>query len=77
MTVPSGRRWLTRTKEGRCLRNSGISLSPEPAQRKADNLLQKRIDVNVEEKLLHHLPAVAQVQNWIDQAKVLPRAVSH
>ncbi len=59
------------------LEAAGVDTVPELAQRKADNLLQKMIAVNVEKKLLRRLPTVAQVQNWIDQAKTLPRIVTY
>ncbi len=56
---------------------AGVDSVPELAQRKADNLMQKLIETNEKKKLVRKLPTQAQVQTWIDQAKKLPRLVTH
>ncbi|MBC7908483.1 MAG: DUF4332 domain-containing protein, partial [Rhodospirillaceae bacterium] len=50
---------------------------PELAQRKAANLRQKMIEVNEAKKLVRALPSESQVEEWIKQAKELPRMVTH
>jgi hypothetical protein len=49
----------------------------ELAQRKAANLYQKLVLVNQKKKLVRRLPTQAQVSNWVDQAKQLPRIVTY
>jgi len=56
---------------------SGVDTVPELAQRNAANLTAKMAEVNEEKKLVRALPAESQVEAWIDQAKSLPRTISH
>jgi len=59
------------------LEEAGVDSVPELAQRRADNLYQKLVAVNQQKQLVRRLPTEAQVANWIEQAKALPRIVTH
>lgn len=59
------------------LEYAGVDTVPELAQRKADNLHTKMAEVNEERKLVRQLPGMSQVEDWVKQAKALPRAVHH
>jgi len=59
------------------LERAGVDTVVELAQRKAENLYQKMVSVNEEKKLVRKLPTQAQVKDWIEQAKKLPRAISY
>lgn len=59
------------------LETAGVDTVPELAQRKAENLTAKMIEVNEAKKLVRKLPTVEQVEDWIDQAIKLPRAISY
>jgi predicted flap endonuclease-1-like 5' DNA nuclease len=59
------------------LEAAGVDTVPELAQRKAANLTQKMVAVNLEKKLVRKLPVESQVANWIEQAKKLPRVITY
>lgn len=59
------------------LEASGVDSVPELAQRNADNLHAKMLEVNAEKKLVRSPPGASQVAEWVEQAKALPRAVHH
>ena len=59
------------------LEEAGVDTVVELAQRKADNLLAKMDEVNTKKNLVNKLPAKSQVEDWITQAKKLPRAISY
>lgn len=59
------------------LEASGVDSVPELANRKPENLLAKMIEVNEEKKLVKGLPVLKQVQKWLEQAKELPKIVTH
>ncbi len=59
------------------LEAAGVDTIPELAQRKAENLLQKLAAVNKEKKLVRKLPVLTQVNEWVEQAKRLPRKISY
>lgn len=56
---------------------AGVDTVPELAQRNAANLHQKMVEVNDEKKLVRQVPALSQVEEWVEQAKALPRAVNY
>ena len=58
------------------LEESGVDTVPELAQRNAENLYQRLEEVNKEKKLVRRLPARADVANWIEQARQLPRVIT-
>ncbi len=59
------------------LEASGVDSAPELAQRNPENLLQKITAVNLERNLVRRLPTLSQIQDWIEQAKQLPKVISH
>jgi predicted flap endonuclease-1-like 5' DNA nuclease len=59
------------------LEAAGVDTVPELAQRNAENLHQKLTEVNAAKNLTNALPNAAAVQKWIDEAKTLPRVVTH
>jgi predicted flap endonuclease-1-like 5' DNA nuclease len=56
---------------------AGVDTVPELAQRSADNLYKKILEVNEEKELVRRPPTRDMVARWIEQAKTLARAVSH
>jgi predicted flap endonuclease-1-like 5' DNA nuclease len=56
---------------------AGVDTVPELAQRSADNLYKKILEVNAEKRLVRRPPTRDMVARWIEQAKTLARAVSH
>ena len=56
---------------------AGVDTVPELAQRNAENLQAKMVEVNEEKNLVRKLPTLSQVQDWVGQAKELPRVTSH
>ncbi len=59
------------------LEEAGVDTVPELAQRKPENLLQKLVEINEEKKLVRRLPVLSQVEDWVNQAKDLPRIVEY
>jgi predicted flap endonuclease-1-like 5' DNA nuclease len=59
------------------LEASGVDTVPELAQRNPQNLYQKLVEVNAEKKLVRQLPGQAQVADWVEQAKMLPRVIEY
>jgi len=59
------------------LEEAGVDTVPELAQRNPENLYQKLVAVNQAKKLVRRLPTQAQVSDWIEQAKRLPRVVTY
>tara|TARA_R110002049_G_scaffold249890_12_gene424256 strand:- start:26 stop:430 length:405 start_codon:yes stop_codon:yes gene_type:complete len=56
---------------------AGVDTVPELAQRNAENLHAKMVEVNEEKNLVRQVPSVSQVQAWVAQAKDLPRAINY
>ncbi|RUM39018.1 MAG: DUF4332 domain-containing protein [Desulfobulbus sp.] len=59
------------------LKYAGVDTVPELAQRKPENLQPKMAEVNTAKKLVRKLPTLKQVQDWVAQAKTLPRVITH
>lgn len=59
------------------LEAAGVDTVPELAQRKADNLTKKMEEINAAKKLVRRTPTVSMVEDWVAQAKKLPKVVSH
>jgi predicted flap endonuclease-1-like 5' DNA nuclease len=59
------------------LEAAGVDTVPELAQRNAANLQQKMAEVNATKKLVRRLPVLSQVEDWIKQAKTLPRVIKY
>jgi predicted flap endonuclease-1-like 5' DNA nuclease len=59
------------------LEEAGVDTIVELSKRVAKNLFEKMVEVNTKKKLVRKLPTEAQVADWVDQAKKLPRKVSY
>ena len=59
------------------LEAAGVDSVPELARRNPANLMSQMAKVNDEKHLVRKLPSEEQISGWIDQAKSLPRAVTH
>lgn len=59
------------------LEESGVDTVMELAHRNAQNLLEKMSSVNELKQLVRKLPAQNQVEDWIEQAKSLPRVIQY
>jgi predicted flap endonuclease-1-like 5' DNA nuclease len=59
------------------LEKGGVDTVVELAQRNADNLYQKLMEVNAEKRLVRRPPSRSMVEQWVQQAKMLPREVSY
>lgn len=55
----------------------GVDSCAELAKRKAPNLTKKMEEVNAEKKLVRRTPPESVVEDWINQAKKLPKVVTH
>ena len=56
---------------------AGVDTVVELANRNPDNLFAKLASVNEEKKLVRKLPVLNQVQDWIEEAKSLPRKINY
>jgi hypothetical protein len=59
------------------LEEAGVDTVPELAQRNATNLHAKLVETNAETKLVRRLPTQKQVEDWVAQAKKMPRAINY
>lgn len=59
------------------LEHAGVDTIPELAQRNAENLAAQLIKTNDEKKLVRKVPTESQVQDWVAQAKDMPRKIVH
>ena len=59
------------------LEAAGVDTVVELATRKADNLVKKMEEVNVTKKLVRRLPTLKMIEEWVKQAKALPRIVTY
>jgi predicted flap endonuclease-1-like 5' DNA nuclease len=59
------------------LEEAGVDTVPELAQRNPANLHAKLREVNAAKKLVRRLPTAAQVTEWTEQAKALPRVINY
>jgi predicted flap endonuclease-1-like 5' DNA nuclease len=59
------------------LEASGVDSVPELAQRNVENLVTALTETNVARSLVRQVPSAAEVTDWIEQAKALPRVVAH
>ena len=59
------------------LEEAGVDTVPELAQRNAENLYQKLVETNALKDLVRRLPSPAQVADWVEQAKQLPRVIEY
>jgi predicted flap endonuclease-1-like 5' DNA nuclease len=59
------------------LERAGVDTVIELSRRNPQNLFDKIAAVNAEKKLVRQIPTLANVQDWVEQAKTLPRVVSY
>lgn len=59
------------------LEEAGVDTVPELAQRKPINLHAKLVEVNGQKHLVRQLPSLRQVEDWVAQAKALPRVIEY
>ena len=59
------------------LEAAGVDTVPELAQRKAENLAAKMVEVNDAKKLTRRVPTAAEVAGWVEHAKTLDRALQY
>ena len=59
------------------LEAAGVDTVVELGTRKPENLTAKMAEVNGTKKLVRKLPTQSQVEDWVKQAKDLPRAISY
>jgi predicted flap endonuclease-1-like 5' DNA nuclease len=59
------------------LEEAGVDTVVELAQRNPANLFEKLSEVNAEKSLVRKLPTAAEVEDWVSQAKDLPRMISY
>ncbi len=55
----------------------GVDTVPELAQRRADHLHAKIVEVNDAKNLVKRVPALSHVDDWIAHAKELPRIINY
>ena len=59
------------------LEKGGVDTVAELAQRNADNLHEKLLQVNADKRLVRRPPSRGMVAQWIESAKTLDRVVSY
>ncbi len=59
------------------LEEAGVDTVKELATRRPDNLHAKIDETNDQKKLTQRPPAVSMVEDWVDQAKALPKVLRH
>ncbi|MDO4691771.1 MAG: DUF4332 domain-containing protein [Porphyromonadaceae bacterium] len=59
------------------LEAAGVDTVKELAHRNAENLLAKMEEVNETKKLVRRTPSIKNVEDWIAQAKELPRGLEY
>ena len=59
------------------LEAAGVDTVPELAQRNAANLQAAMEKINAEKSLVRSVPSAKQVEDWVAQAKTLPRAIEY
>jgi predicted flap endonuclease-1-like 5' DNA nuclease len=59
------------------LENAGVDTVVELSKRLAKHLYSKMVEVNQAKNLVNKLPGLKQVEDWIEQAKKLPRIITY
>lgn len=59
------------------LEAAGVDSVPELAQRNASNLAQAMMATNAAKNLANRTPSESEIQKWVEEAKSLPRIVTH
>ncbi len=56
---------------------AGVDTVPELARRNPENLLKAMTEANDQRKTVNRLPTISQVEDWVSQAKELPRVMTY
>lgn len=56
---------------------SGVDTVPELARRVPANLLKAMTEANEQRNAVNRLPTIGQVEDWVSQAKELPRVMTY
>jgi predicted flap endonuclease-1-like 5' DNA nuclease len=59
------------------LEAAGVDTVVELAQRNAENLFEKLLELNRAKNLVRKVPSLAEVRDWVAEAATLPRVISH
>jgi len=59
------------------LEEAGVDTVPELKMRKPENLHAKMKEVNDAKNLVNKLPGLSQVEDWVAQAKEMPKVITH
>jgi len=59
------------------LENAGVDTVKELATRNPDHLYAKLVEINAEKKLAGRTPHKAMVEDWVAQAKALPKLLEY
>jgi|GEM_PF-318677 len=59
------------------LEAAGVDTVVELAQRNPANLFEKLSEVNAEKQLVRKMPTTSEVEDWVAQAKDLPRVITY
>ena len=59
------------------LEKSGVDTVVELSKRSPANLLAKMVEVNKAKNCVNAMPGLKQVENWVVQAKALPRLIKY
>ena len=59
------------------LEHAGVDTVKELATRRPENLHAKMAETNAQEKLASRTPTLNAVQDWVTQAKELPKLLEH
>jgi predicted flap endonuclease-1-like 5' DNA nuclease len=59
------------------LEEAGVDTVTELAQRSPKNLYEKLLEINKQKNLVRRAPTSQEVENWVNQAKQLPRTINY
>jgi predicted flap endonuclease-1-like 5' DNA nuclease len=59
------------------LEKAGVDTVVELSRRAAGSLYKKMLEVNQAKNLVNSMPGLKQVEDWVNQAKKLPRVVTY
>lgn len=56
---------------------AGIDTVPDLARRNPENLLKAMTEANDQRQTVNRMPTISQVEDWVSQAKELPRVMTY
>ena len=56
---------------------AGVDTVVELSNRKPENLVARMAEINESKKLVRKMPALNQVEDWVNQAKALPKVITY